>query len=89
MRVLAIKYKSSFKKLCCCGCYFDKVFYMLNTNQLISEGDINAHWHISDYANGVMVIVCDDVFSLLSKDDQKHQSLVFAFEQLYEFELSK
>ena len=36
-----------------------------------------------------MVIVCDDVFSLLSKDDQLHQSLVFAFEQLYEFELSK
>ena len=49
MKVAAkIKYsKSSFKKVCCCGCYFDKVCYILNSNDLISyetfEGNFNAH----------------------------------------------
>ena len=97
MKVAAkIKYsKSSFKKVCCCGCYFDKVCYLLNSNDLISyetfEGNFNAHWYFSDFTSGFIVIVCD-VFCLLSKEDQQqqqHQSLVFVFEQLYEFELSK
>ena len=99
MKVLAkIKCsKSSFKKVCCCGCYFDKVCYILNSNHLISyetfEGNFNADWYFVDFTSGFIVIVCDDVFSPLSKEDeqqqqqQQYQNLVIAFEQLYEFEL--
>lgn len=97
MKVLAkIKCsKSSFKKVCCCGCYFDKVCYILNSNHLITyetfEGNFNAHWYFTDFTSGFIVIVCDDVFSLLSKEDeqqqQQYQNLVIAFEQLYDFEL--
>ena len=97
MKVLAkIKCsKSSFKKVCCCGCYFDKVCYILNSNHLITyetfEGNFNADWYFVDFTSGFIVIVCDDVFSLLSKEDeqqqQQYQNLVIAFEQLYDFEL--
>ena len=82
---------NSFKKVCCCGCYFDKVCYILNSNHLISyqtfESNFNADWYFVDFTSGFIVIVCDDVFSLLSKEDQQQQ-YHFAFEQLYEFELS-
>ena len=43
-----------------------------------------AHWYFRDFISGFIVIVCIDIFSLLSEQD-----LVFAFEQLYEFEVSK
>ena len=93
MKVLAkIKCsKSSFKKVCCCGCYFDKACYIHLMSYETFEGNFNADWYFVDFTSGFIVIVCDDVFCLLSKEDQQqqqYQSLVIAFEQLYEFELS-
>ena len=83
------------KKVSCCGCYFDKVCYILNSNDLINcetfESKFNAHWYFKDFISGFIVVVCDDIFSLLSEQEQQlHQQrlLVFTFENLYEFELS-
>ena len=55
MKVLAkIKCsKRSFKKVCSCGCYFDKICYILNSNRSITcetfEGNFNADWFFVDF----------------------------------------
>ena len=56
------------------------------------ESNFNAHWYFKDFISGFIVVVCDDIFSLLSEQEQQlHQQrlLVFTFENLYEFELSE
>ena len=62
------------KKVCCCGCFFDKVCYLLNSNDLISyeafESNFGAHWYFKDFISGIIVIVCDDILPFLTEQEQ-------------------
>ena len=69
------------KKIFCCGCYFDKIYLMLNSNCLINwqTFDDGYDWIFKNLISNDLILICDDIFS-----DE-----VPAFDKLYKFELSK
>ena len=70
-----------------------KVFEIDRDNRNITKC---AQWYFKDFISGIIVIVCDDILSFLTEQEQlqyyKSLHVVFAFQQtnlLYEFELSQ
>ena len=69
------------KKIFCCGCYFDKVYLILNGNRLIDwqTFDAGCDWIFKNLISNDLILICDDIFS----------EEIPAFDKLYKFELSK
>ena len=71
------------KKISCCGCYFDKVYYILNSNYSFNYETFENgfDWVFRDFISGFIILICDNIFS--------EHLLSFTCDNLYEFELSK
>ena len=69
------------KKIFCCGCYFDKIYFILNSNCLINwqTFDDGYDWIFKNLISSDLILICDDIFS----------EEVPAFDKLFKFELSK
>ena len=70
------------KKIFCCGCYFDKIYLLLNGNHLINWETFDEDgydWIFKNLISSDLIVMCDDIFS----------EEVPAFDKLYKFELSK
>ena len=69
------------KKIFCCGCYFDKIYYILNSNHLINHEtfDNGYDWIFKNLISGDVILICDNIFS---------QEPAPAFDKLFEFNLS-
>ena len=70
------------KAIFCCGCYFDKIYYILKCNHLINwEAFDNGYdWIFKNLTSGDVVLICDDIFSEESAP---------TFDKLFKFDLSK
>ena len=70
------------KTIFCCGCYFDKIYYILNSNRLINwEAFDNGYdWIFKNLISGDVILMCDDIFC---------EESVPAFDKLFKFDLSK
>ena len=92
------------KRLCirevyCCGCFFDKLYYIFNTKDLIEfenfeEDFIEVKGYLKNFFFGIVVIVCDDILSLvMEKKEMKYNFYICrVFKEsklLYGFKLSK
>lgn len=85
------------KKLYCCGCFFDKVCYILNSKDLIEYNNfekdfIEVKGYFKDFISGTVAIVCDDIlFSMFEKGQLFSNfhicSAVRESKSLYEFKL--
>ena len=73
--------KKMIKKIFCCGCYFDKIYLILNSNRLINwqTFEDGYDWIFKNLISNDLILICDDIFS----------EEVPAFDKLYKFELSK
>ena len=69
------------KKISCCGCYFDKIYYILNSNHSINyETFKNGYdWVFRNLISGHITLICDNIFS---------QDSLSISDKLYEFNLS-
>ena len=71
------------KKISCCGCYFDKVYYNLNSNYSFNYETFENgfDWVFRDFISGFIILICDNIFS--------EHFLSSISDNLYEFELLK
>ena len=53
------------KKISCCGCYFDKVYYILNSNYSFNYETFENgfDWVFRDFISGFIILICDNIFS--------------------------
>ena len=87
------------KEVYCCGCFFDKVYYILNSKDILEynsfEKDfIEVEGYFKDFIQGTVVIACSDILSLMFEKGQLYSSfyiccVVRESKLLYEFKLSK
>ena len=81
------------KKISCCGCYFDKICYLVNTKKIIDyeffESSLPADWFFQDFNCGVIVVVCDQILNFLLEQNSTDK---FNFKDdscLYQFHLDQ
>ena len=71
-----IRYRNELyiKDVLCCGCFFDELYYILNTEELIEHDTLEKHFielkgYFKDLISGALVIVCNDILTLVLKDE--------------------
>lgn len=70
------------KTISCCGCYFDRILFIVKSNQPINRQifETSYDWFFTDCSTGDVILMCENIFSEFS--------LTIA-NQLYKFELRK
>ena len=70
------------KEISCCGCYFDKIYYILHSNHPINYETFNDgfDWIFTNLTVGNVMLICDKVFC---------EDLLTIDSQLFQFNLSK
>ena len=102
MNMLAkMKYRKTLdiKKVYCCSCFFDKLYYIFNSKDLIEyetfEKDfVMIEGYFKEFITGTVVIVCDDILFLMFEEGKLYSSfhICSVFKEsklLYEFRLSQ
>ena len=77
MNVLTkIRYRNELyiKDVLCCGCFFDELYYILNSEEFIEHSTFEKHFiklkgYFKDLISGVIVIVCNNISTLVLKDE--------------------
>ena len=71
-----IRYRNELyiKDVFCRGCFFDELYYILNTEELIEHEAFEKHFmelrgYYKDLISGALVIVCHDILTLVLKDE--------------------
>ena len=72
------------KKISCCGCYFDKIYYIVfggrsSANFQIFDSDYD--WVFTNLVSEDVTVICDNIFELVDN--------VKISDRLYEFDLTK
>ena len=72
-----LKYRihQDIKELYCCGCFFDRLYFIFSSKDLIDyetfEKDfIEVKGYFKDFIFGTVVIVCDDILSFMFEKGQ-------------------
>ena len=96
-----IKYRQhlDIKQVYCCGCFFDKLYYIFNSKDFIEyktfeEYFIKVEGYFKDFISGSVVIVCNDILFLMFEVGKLYSSfhICSVFKEsklLYEFRLSQ
>ena len=96
-----IKYREHLfiKEVYCCSCFFDKLFYILNSKDLIEyttfEKDFaDVEGYFKDFIFGSVVVVCDDILFSMFEEGQLYSSfyicsVIRKSQSLYKFKLLK
>ena len=61
------------KEVYCCGCFFDKLYYIFNSKDLIEydtfeKGFIAVEGYFKDFIFDTVVIVCNDILSFMLQE---------------------
>ena len=71
-----IRYRNELyiKDVLCCGCFFDELYYILNSEELIEHNAFEKHFikvkgYFKDLISGVLVIVCNNILTFVLKDE--------------------
>ena len=84
------------KDVLCCGCFFDELYYILNSEELIEHNAFEKHFiklksYFKDLISGILVIVCNNILTLKLDCYYSHScctcSIFKNSELLYKFKL--
>ena len=76
------------KEVYCCGCFFDKLYYIFNSKDLIEydtfEKDfIAVEGYFKDFIFGTVVIVCNDILSFMFQDKAGELMKLYRYYNFY------